>query len=178
MPPPARIVVLSDTHGKLPGEVLDACEGAARVIHAGDAGDPGILEEIALRAPLNAVCGNVDPPDLTPVRAFVEVGGWRIFVQHIVWERGKPSREVLSQLKAAPADIVIFGHTHEPLLEEQEGTLFLNPGSCGARRFSLPRAYAEMTLANAEGWIRIFDLDAPAGAPPLMERRVARNESP
>ncbi|MBI3026348.1 MAG: metallophosphoesterase family protein [Candidatus Tectomicrobia bacterium] len=159
-----RVVILSDTHGRLPGEVLRACRGADRVIHAGDVGSGTIIPELEAAAPLAVVGGNVDPSSLAPVRARVEAGGWRILVQHIAWERGGPSGEIQELLARQRADLVVFGHTHEPMCVEREGVVFLNPGSCGAKRFSWPRSYAQAVLDSREIEIRILDLDHPGAA--------------
>ncbi|MEE9274017.1 MAG: metallophosphoesterase family protein [bacterium] len=169
-----RLAVLSDTHGRLTEDVRRACAGAERILHAGDVGGGVILDLLEEAAPVTAVAGNVDPPDEAPLRATVEAGGWRVLVQHIVWSRGGPSGEVLDLLGRQGADLVVFGHTHQPLCQRTGGTVFLNPGSCGPRRFSLPRTYAEALLSPREGCFRIFDLDAPPGAPPLREVRFPR----
>jgi len=166
-----RAVILSDTHGRLPEEVLRACRRADRIIHAGDVGSDAIIPELEALAPLTVVAGNVDPPGLAPERARAEVGGWRLLVQHIVWERGGPSREARDLLARQAADLVVFGHTHEPLCVEREGVVFLNPGSCGARRFSFPRSYAEAVADRRGLGIRILDLDRPGAA--VAEARFA-----
>jgi putative phosphoesterase len=158
------VVILSDTHGRLPGEVLRACRGADRIIHAGDVGSGAIIADLEAEAPLAVVGGNVDPSGLAPVRVRVEVGGWRILVQHIVWERGGPSGEIQEHLARQGADLVVFGHTHEPMCVEREGVVFLNPGSCGAKRFSWPRSYAQAVLGSRGIEIRILDLDRPGAA--------------
>ena len=165
----SRVVVLSDTHGRLPGEVLRACRKADRIIHAGDVGSGTIIPELEALAPLAVVAGNVDPSSLAPARARVEVSGWRILVQHVVWERGGPSGEVRDLLAREGADLVVFGHTHEPLCVGREGAVFLNPGSCGARRFSWPRSYAEAVLDPKGMTIRILNLDPPGV--PIAEAR-------
>jgi hypothetical protein len=166
-----RAVILADTHGRLPEAVLRACRKADRIVHAGDVGSETILPELEALAPLTAVSGNVDPSDLAPERARAEVGGWRLLVQHIVWERGGPSREVRDLLARQRADLVIFGHTHEPLCVEREGVVFLNPGSCGARRFNWPRSYAEAVVDRRGLGVRILDLDRPGAA--VAEARFA-----
>lgn|GEM_PF-574351 len=153
----SRLMILSDTHGKLPREVLQACEGAAHIIHAGDLGGEDILHELTGMAPVTAVCGNVDWTSMAPLRAFVNVGGWRILVQHIVWEKGGPSTEVRDIVAGEEADLVVFGHTHEPLCQKEGNMVFFNPGSCGPKRFTLPQSYGEALLVSEEGEFRIFD---------------------
>lgn len=173
----SRLVILSDTHGRLPEVVCRSCEGAEAVIHAGDVGSRDILPELKVYAPVTVVAGNVDPYELAPTEARLESGGWRILVRHVVWERGGPSREVNRELERVPADLVVFGHTHEPLCRRVGTAVFLNPGSCGAKRFSLPRAFAEVLLTPEAGCFRVFDLEAPAGAPPLIEKRFSRDSA-
>ncbi len=71
------------------------------------------------------------------------------------------------------ADLVVFGHSHEPLCQKSGGTVFLNPGSCGPKRFSLPRTFGEAHLRPDEGIFRLFDLDSPEGAPPFLAARFS-----
>ena len=170
-----RLLVLSDTHGSLPKEVLRACEGADHIVHAGDVGPEEFLHELGAIAPLTSVLGNVDPPDLSPLWGRLELGGWRILVQHIVWARGGPSGEVRDLLDSEPADLVIFGHSHEPLCDRigdghSGNVVFLNPGSCGPKRFSLPQSYGEVLLGPEGGRFRIFDLEGGLAAAPMIDR--------
>jgi putative phosphoesterase len=161
-------MILSDTHGKLPLEVLRACEGADHIVHAGDVGNEAFLHELATIAPVTAVCGNVDPPDLAPLRARLELGSWRILIQHIVWDRGGPSSEVQRVLADEPADLVVFGHSHQPLCKLLGEGVFFNPGSCGPKRFSLPTSYGEARLSSKEGWFQHFDLEGNSGGSPVV----------
>jgi putative phosphoesterase len=166
-----RLVILSDTHGRLPPEVVRACEGADHVIHAGDMGSDDILAELsasASAAPVVAVAGNVDPGDRAPLRARIDAGGWGILVQHIVWDRGGPSAEVRDRVLREGANLVVFGHTHEPLCRRLGRVVYLNPGSCGPKRFSKPRTYAEVLLEGERASFTIFDLE---GGPPIFEGR-------
>ncbi len=167
-----RLVILSDTHGRLPPEVVRACEGAARVIHAGDMGSEDILAELAASAPTVAVAGNVDPTSRAPLRARIDAGGWGILVQHIVWDRGGPSAEVRDRVLREGANLVVFGHTHEPLCRRLGGAVFLNPGSCGPKRFSQPKSYAEVVLEGERASFTIFDLE---GGPPIFEGRFNKS---
>ncbi len=166
-----RLMILSDTHGQLPPEVARACEGADHIIHAGDAGGDGILPELESMAPVTAVCGSVDPAGLAPMRVRIRLGGWRILVQHIVWGGGGPLGEIRDLLSEEQADIVVFGHTHEPLCRREGGTLFCNPGSCGPRRFSLPRSYAEAVLGADEGRFQIFGVAVDGAAETLFDQK-------
>lgn len=170
-----RLLVLSDTHGSLPKEMLRACEGADHIVHAGDVGPEAFLYELGAIAPLTSVLGNVDPPELSPLRGRLELSGWRILVQHIVWARGGPSDEVLELLEEEPADLVIFGHSHEPLCERigsrsAGGVVFFNPGSCGPKRFSLPKSYGEALLGPEGGRFQVFDLEGSPLGMPIIDR--------
>lgn len=175
-----RLLVLSDTHGSLPKEVLQACEGADHIIHAGDVGQEDFLQELGAIAHLTSVLGNVDPPDLSPLRGMLELGGWRILVQHIVWERGGPSSEVINLLGIEPANLVIFGHSHEPLCEQigrghGRDVVFFNPGSCGPKRFSLPKTFGEALLGPKGGRFRVFDLEGSPTGVPIIDRTFEIN---
>jgi len=128
------IGVISDTHGLLRPEALATLRGSEHLIHAGDVGDPAILDELAQIAPVTAVRGNVDKGAWA--RKFcetevVELGGVSIYVLHD-----------LSQLdlkpEAAGFRVVISGHSHVPKQEARGGVLYFNPGSAGPRRFKLP----------------------------------------
>ncbi|MDL2344606.1 metallophosphoesterase family protein [Deinococcus sp. MIMF12] len=139
-----RVLALSDTHGLLRPEVLPLVAQADAVLHAGDVGTLQVLE--ALRAaspgPVHAVRGNVDrtpPLSELPETALLELGGVWVYLLHDLNDLD------LSPV-AAGVRVVISGHTHQPRREEQEGVLFLNPGSVGPRRFRLPVACAWLRL--------------------------------
>ena len=129
-----RIGVISDTHGLLRPEVLEALRGSQHIIHAGDVGDPEILDELSAIAPLTAIRGNVDKGlwarKLSETEV-VEIGGVSIYILHDLGALDlKP--------KVAGLDAVISGHSHIPKQETREGVLYFNPGSAGPRRFKLP----------------------------------------
>ena len=136
------IGVISDTHGLLRPQALAALEGVELIIHAGDIGDPRILRKLERLAPVHAVRGNTDRGDWAahlPLNRVVEVGGVLLYVLHELF---------CLDLDPAAAGLaaVIFGHTHSPHLERQNGVLFLNPGSAGPRRFTLPVTLARIKL--------------------------------
>ena len=123
-----RIGVISDTHGMLREEVLEILRGCDCILHAGDINNQGILEELGRIAPVYVVRGNNDkewaehlPYDLT-----VHLESLKIFMVH-------NKREI--QNLPPDADIVIFGHSHKYFEQVVDGKLWLNPGSCGKRRF-------------------------------------------
>jgi uncharacterized protein len=129
-----RIGVISDTHGLLRPEAIQALKGVELIIHAGDVGAPRILDQLARLAPVHTVRGNIDRADWTrslPLTRVVEVGDIHLYVLHR-----------LSTLDLDPAAAglaaVIFGHSHAPHLEHKNGVLYLNPGSAGPKRFLLP----------------------------------------
>jgi hypothetical protein len=136
------IGVISDTHGLLRPQALQALEGVELILHAGDIGDPKILCALARIAPVHAVRGNTDRGDWArdlPHTLMVEVGGVHLYVLHELF---------CLDLDPAAAGIsaVIFGHSHRPHLEHKNGVLFLNPGSAGPRRFTLPVSLARIKL--------------------------------
>jgi uncharacterized protein len=132
--PVGRIGVISDTHGLLREEASTVLAGSDLIIHAGDVGDPEILERLRKLAPVVAVRGNIDKAPWTsalPKTTMVEAGSRRIYVLHDIHELD------LDPAKAG-FDIVISGHSHRPSQERRAGVIYLNPGSAGPRRFRLP----------------------------------------
>src|SRR6202007_1750502 len=130
---PKLIGLISDTHGLLRPEALRALKGSDLIIHAGDVGDPKILEELGRLAPLVAVRGNIDTgacADL-PETAVAQAGPALIYVLHDV-------KALVLKPAAAVFAMVVTGHSHKPSREERDGVIYVNPGSAGPRRFSLP----------------------------------------
>ena len=147
-----RIGVISDTHGLLRKEALDALQGSEQIIHAGDVGDAAILDALRAVAPLTAVRGNVDGHLATtlPKTAILRAGEIAIYVHH-----GDNRRN----MEPPPGtDVVISGHTHAPRLDEVDGVLYLNPGSAGPRRFHLPVTVAILTVEGGRPSARIVPL--------------------
>ena len=152
---PDTIGVISDTHGLLRPEAVDALQGCDRIIHAGDVGSLDILEQLRRLAPVVAVRGNVDKGGwaLTlPRWEALDLDGHTIYVLHILADL---------DLQPAPAGIsaVIFGHSHQPSIENRDGVLYLNPGSAGPRRFRLPVTLARMSVVDGRLTARIVELD-------------------
>lgn len=137
-----KVGVVSDTHGLLRPEVLPALEGVDAIFHAGDVGDASILDTLRTIAPVHAVRGNVDtigPTASLPQQEAVELGGHFLYMLHSV--------DALDiHPKASGISAVISGHSHKPSIEYRHGVLFLNPGSCGPRRFKLPVTLAHLFL--------------------------------
>ncbi len=146
-----RIGLISDTHGRLRNEVFDHFEGVARILHAGDVGPVAILAELEAVAPVAAVYGNTDRWDVRGAAkevAELALAGRRIVVVH-GHQLGSPTPEGLRAAHPG-ADIIVYGHTHRPLVEEADGVLTVNPGSAGAARFGLAPSVAVLTLPEGE----------------------------
>jgi hypothetical protein len=156
---PETIGVISDTHGLLRPEALAALHGCDRIIHAGDVGAPDVLDGLRLLAPTVAVRGNVDTDAFgmkLPRSRVVELEGHRIYVLHILDELR------LDELAVRPApegvSAVIYGHSHQPSIEDRDGVLYLNPGSAGPRRFRLPVTVARLSVVAGRLQAQIVDL--------------------
>jgi putative phosphoesterase len=146
--------VISDTHGLMRPEAIEALRDSDLIIHAGDVGRPEVIANLRAVAPTFAVRGNVDVADWAaalPETTTVEVGALRFFVLHDI-----------AQLDLDPADAgfaaVVFGHSHVPAIEVRNGVLFLNPGSAGPRRFKLPVAVARVQVSGRQLSPRILEL--------------------
>jgi len=136
--------VISDTHGLLRPEVISAFEGVSLIIHAGDVGRPAVLEALGNIAHVVAVRGNTDGDAWAfrlPLTEVVTVAGISLYVLHD-----------LSRLDLSPAvsgfNAVISGHTHEPLIKGRNDVLYINPGSAGPKRFTLPVSIALLHIKN------------------------------
>jgi len=142
--PTFLIGVISDTHGLLRPQAVEALRGSHYIIHAGDVGDPAILDTLAEVAPVTAIRGNVDHGDWAtklPATDVLEVGGVSIYILHNLADLDlKP--------EAAGFAAVISGHTHKPKQELKNGVLYFNPGSAGPRRFNLPVSVGKLIV----GW--------------------------
>jgi len=146
---PYLVGVISDTHGLLRPEALRALSGADLVIHAGDIGKAEVLSALKSIAPVVAVRGNNDEGRWArglPQTAVAEVGEVRIFVLHNIKKLGLDPM-------AKGFRVVISGHSHRPSMRQENGVLYLNPGSAGPRRFKLPVAVARL-------WVRGPSVDA------------------
>jgi uncharacterized protein len=149
-----RVALISDTHGLLrPGAKRLASE-CDYIIHSGDIGSPDILEHLAAFAPLTAVKGNNDGQDWAAhllETEMIRVGGVFIYVIHD-----------LSKLDIDPlavgVRVIVSGHSHKPSIQEHKGVIYVNPGSCGPRRFALPISVGELLVEGAEVRARTFDL--------------------
>lgn len=148
------IGLISDTHGLLRQEALAALQGSDLIIHAGDIGNPEIIECLRTIAPVVAVKGNVDKgawATRLPVTAVVEARSAVIYVLHDI-----------QQLDLDPVvagfNIVITGHSHKSGNIERSGVLYVNPGSAGPRRFRLPVTVARLNLLPLPWSVEFIDL--------------------
>ena len=137
-----RVGLVSDTHGLLRPEATAFLAGSDHVVHAGDVGDPRILDALRAIAPLTVVRGNVDTDPWAarlPGTARVTIGQVVIYVLHDLHalDIDPPRRGVRA---------VVSGHSHQPVVTERDGVLYVNPGSAGPRRFRLPITAAELTI--------------------------------
>ena len=147
--------VISDTHGLLRPEARAALRGSDYIIHAGDVGDPAILDKLAEIAPVTAVRGNVDHGSWAqkiPATNLLEVGEVSIYVLHSIQELDvKP--------EAAKFAAVIYGHSHVPKQEMKNGVFYFNPGSAGPRRFKLPVSVGRLTIEGGKIKAKILSLE-------------------
>jgi putative phosphoesterase len=168
-----RIGLVSDTHGLVDPKLPEALNGAELVLHAGDIVRPEILAVLGEIAPVQAVRGNNDEglPAFAhlPETALVQVGALTLLLVHDVGARDRPKPPARALLARHRPELVVHGHSHRPGVARVGDTLFVNPGSAGPRRFSLPRTAAMLEVRGRTVRISFFDLagDAPApfGAP-------------
>ena len=154
-----RVGLISDTHGKLRPEVFDALAGVDRILHAGDVGSGELLDELNAIADVVAVWGNTDGFEVrtrTTEVADLMLDGHHVIVVHGD-QFGSPTPE---QLRAAypEADVIVYGHTHQPLIEERDGALIVNPGAAGPARFKLKPSVAILELDGDSRTARIVEL--------------------
>ncbi len=150
-----RIGLISDTHGLLRPQASQALAGCDRILHAGDIGAAAVLEALARLAPVTAVRGNNDDDAFglsIPETVDIEIAGLRFHVLHQI------AQLRLDALNPRP-HIVVYGHSHKPLIERRDDVLMINPGSAGPRRFKLPVTVAEILVATGnEPQARILTL--------------------
>jgi len=151
---PALIGIISDTHGLLRDEALEALRGSDLIIHAGDIGGRDIIDALEKLAPVVAVRGNTDHgqwSDSLPETAIAAPGGALIYVLHDI-------HTLDLNPAAAGFQMVVSGHSHKPGRSETEGVIYLNPGSAGPRRFQLPITLARVDIEHAPWRIDFIDL--------------------
>jgi len=148
------IGVISDTHGLLRPEAIDRLTGVDHIIHAGDIGGPYIVPGLENIAPVTAIRGNIDQAAWANSFAdqeILDIAGYKIFILHNCYELDHDP-------KAAGFDILISGHSHKPNIETIDEILYLNPGSAGPRRFTLPISLAFLELTAGSILPRIHEI--------------------
>ena len=147
--------LISDTHGLVRPEVFAALRGVELILHAGDVGGRDVLDELQVIAPVRAVYGNTDSPGEPGLAAEIglRIDGLTIHVSH-GHELGQPTVERL--LRRYAADIVVYGHTHRPLIERSGSRLVVNPGAAGPKRFDLKPSVAKLTLTAGRADVQLI----------------------
>jgi uncharacterized protein len=147
------IGVISDTHGLVRPQAVEALSGVDMILHAGDIGNSAVLDELREIAPVVAVRGNNDKGEWAeslPDWEVVEIGAVSIYMLHD-----------LKEIDISPAGtfgVVISGHSHKPAVEERRGVLYVNPGSAGPRRFSLPVSLAHLRIEGGKVTAELTEL--------------------
>ena len=148
------IGIISDTHGLVRPQALEALKGVDMILHAGDIGNQEVLDSLNETAPVVAVRGNNDKGDWArplPDWKVVEVGNVSIYMLHNV-------KEIDISPSEAAFQVVVSGHSHQPSVTEQRGVLYINPGSAGPRRFSLPVSVAHLQVRGEKVQAIIVEL--------------------
>jgi uncharacterized protein len=149
-----RVGLISDTHGLLRPEAVAFLRGSDVIVHAGDIGDASILRELNALAPVTAVRGNNDKGPWAKAIAETEVlqvGDVFIYILHDV-------AELDLDPAAAGFQVVVSGHSHKPAVQTRQGVLYVNPGSSGPRRFTLPISVAELEITGRSVQAKLVEL--------------------
>ena len=145
-----EIGLISDTHGLLRPEAIVALEGCDVILHAGDVGGSLIIDTLTQFAPTFAVGGNCDIEETFPDFFTAEYGGKKLLMYH--------GHLPIDEQSFKP-DVIITGHSHIPLIEEDKKILRINPGSAGPKRFKLPVTVARLTISGGTSVARIIHLN-------------------
>ena len=150
--------LISDTHGLLRPGVHEALAGVELILHAGDVGGDDVLLELEQIAPLRAVYGNTDPPGHPRLTGEIDetIAGVRVHVSH-GHELGAPTPDKL--LARYVADVLVYGHTHKPLVVHVSDRWVVNPGAAGPRRFNVVPSVARMTIRDRVVEVKIVELE-------------------
>ena len=150
-----RVGLISDTHGLLRPQAIEALRGSDLILHAGDVGKPDILDTLKKLAPVVAIRGNIDTAEWAsglPETAVAEAAGAIIYMIHDL-------HALDLDPAAAGFQIVVSGHSHKPGSVERDGVLYINPGSAGPRRFRLPVTVAKLELARKPWQVEFIELE-------------------
>lgn len=154
---PHVIGLISDTHGLVRPDVHTALAGVELILHAGDVGGDDVLDELEIIAPVLAVWGNTDLPGDPRLTGTIRhtIGGVSIHVSH-GHELGTPRPEKL--IEEYSADVIVYGHTHRPLVARADGRLVVNPGAAGPRRFDIAPSVARLTIVRGRAECELVPL--------------------
>jgi len=155
-----RIGLISDTHSLLRPEAISFLRGCDHIVHAGDIGHAGILDQLSTLAPVTAVRGNNDRgpwADRLAQTELVQVGELFIYAVHDI-------AELDIEPNAAGVQVVVSGHSHRPLVQRRDGVLYVNPGSAGPRRFKLPISVGELMVDGTGVSARLVELAVDSAA--------------
>ncbi|HEX7004421.1 MAG TPA: metallophosphoesterase family protein [Trueperaceae bacterium] len=148
-----EVGIISDTHGLLRPEALEALAGCELILHAGDVGSPDILERLAALAPVETVRGNVDRgewAEALPSKLEIPLGSLVLYLHH--------GHLAVAEEELGGFGVVVQGHSHRPVVLERNGTLYMNPGSAGPRRFRLPVTLARLRVDGRNAQAELIDL--------------------
>ncbi|MEZ5977773.1 MAG: metallophosphoesterase family protein [Planctomycetota bacterium] len=149
------VALVSDTHGLVRPELLDAVAGCDAIVHAGDIGGAEVLAALRAHAPVHAIRGNNDVGTWAadvPHAVTIELAGRRVHVVH-------DAHDFPASAGGERVDVLVTGHTHRPLVRERDdGVLHVNPGSAGPRRFTLPVTVARLTIDADGARAEIFEI--------------------
>jgi putative phosphoesterase len=146
--------LISDTHGLVRPQAIEALRGVDMILHAGDIGNPQVLEALNNIAPVIAVRGNNDKgkwAESLRLREAVKFGAASVYMLHDL-------KEIDINPSSAGFRVVVSGHSHKPSVAKREGILYVNPGSAGPRRFSLPITVAHLRVAGEEVTAQLINL--------------------
>jgi uncharacterized protein len=152
-----RVGLISDTHGLLRPQAVEFLRGCDCIVHSGDIGNAGILQELSQLAPVTAVRGNNDKGEWAerlPQAEFLQIGEVFVYVIHDL-------AEIDLDPQAAGVSVVVTGHSHAPAVRHANGVLYINPGSAGPRRFKLPIAVGELNVDGDQVSGRTVELTCP-----------------
>jgi len=149
------IGVISDTHGLLRPEALAALRGMDRILHAGDVGELEVLDALRAVAPVTAVRGNVDHGAVGRAlreTEVIKIEGISIYMLHEI-------QKLDLRPEAAGFRVIVYGHSHRPLIEEKKGVVYFNPGSAGPRRFRLPVSVGKLVFDRGLVRAEVMELE-------------------
>jgi uncharacterized protein len=163
-----RAALVADTHGLVDPKLGALFRGCDLVLHAGDVGREAVLGSLSAIAPVRAVRGNVD--ELGPLEGLPEIfrvalGDLAALVVHDLGPRERPRPPVARAIARHRPEVVVHGHSHQPGHALLGGVLFVNPGSAGPRRFSLPRTAGILEVEGRSVRLDLFELSGPEPVP-------------